>query len=295
MSVTAGSIPQARGRSRLRAVAPIGWLGLAIVGVVAGAAITAPWISPYDVHELSGLPLEPPSSAHPLGTNGVGQDVLSQVLEGARVSLLIALLAGTGSLVVGASVGMLAGWIGGWVDTVAMRIVDFFLVIPRLPLLIVVAAYAGTSLWAVAAIIVFTTWPPGARIIRSQVLSLRPRAHLRAAVGFGASSLYVVRRHLIPELGLILAAGLVAAAERAVVLEAGLSFLGLGDVLRKSWGSVIRDALAFESLFFTDAWSWWLLPPVLALALLLLGLTFVGLSVEQRVNPRVARHAGGAR
>ncbi|RDI75826.1 ABC-type dipeptide/oligopeptide/nickel transport system permease component [Gaiella occulta] len=278
-----------------RAVAPIGWIGLLIVGCVTVAAAAAPWIAPYGVHELSGAPLEPPSGAHPLGTNAVGQDLLSQLVEGARSSLVVAALAGVGTLVVGALIGMLSGWLGGRTDAVAMRLVDLFLAVPRLPLLIIVAAYTGRSLLAIAAIIVATTWPPGARVIRAQVLSLKPRAHLRAAVGFGAGALYVLRRHLARELGLILVAGLVVAAERAVMLEAGLSFLGLGDPLRKSWGSIIRDALGFQSLFFTDAWTWWLMPPVAALAVLLLGLTFVGLSIEERVNPRLVRHVGAAR
>lgn len=294
MSVAVESALDTPARRR-RSVPAIGWLGLTIVGTVAAVAIAAPWIAPHGARSLSGDPLAPPSGSHPLGTNAVGQDVLSQVLEGARVSLSIAVLAGVGTLALGALIGMLAGWLGGRTDAVAMRVVDFFLVVPRLPLLILVAAYAGTSLLAVTAIIVLTTWPPGARVIRAQVLSLRPRAHLRAAVGFGAGSLYVIRRHLAPELGLILAAGLVVAAERAVILEAGLSFLGLGDPLRKSWGSIIRDALGFESLFFTDAWTWWLMPPVAALAVFLLGLTFVGLGIEERVNPRLARHVGGAR
>jgi peptide/nickel transport system permease protein len=134
----------------------------------------------------------------------------------------------------------------------------------------------------------------GARIVRAQVRTLRSRAHLRAAVGFGAGTFYIVRRHLVPELAPILIAGFVVAAERAVVLEAGLAFLGLGDPSRKSWGSIMHDALGFSSLFLTDAWRWWLLPPIVALGIFVLGLTFLGMALEERVNPRLRRHAGGA-
>lgn len=272
----------------------IGWVGLALVGGFLVLAASAPLLAPYGVHELAGDPLEAPSRAHLVGTNAVGQDLASQLLAGTQASLLVALVAGAGTLAVGAAVGMLAGWVGGATEAVLMRIVDVFLVIPRLPLMIVLAAYAGSSLWSIALIIALTSWPPGARVIRSQVLSLRSRAHLRAAVGFGARTLYVLRRHIVPEVGLILVAGFVLASERAVVLEAGLAFLGLGDPSRESWGGIMRDALDFSSLFLTSAWSWWLLPPIAAVSLLLLGLTFLGIALEERVNPRLARHVGGA-
>lgn len=286
------SVPAARNTRALRAPG-LAAVGLAMLAIFVAVAAAAPAVMPHGVHELSGAPLEPPSSDHLLGTNAVGQDVFSQLVAGTRVSLLVALLAGGGALVLGATIGMISGWLGGRTDAFLMRVVDLFLVVPRLPLLIVVVAYAGTSLWSVAAIIALTSWPVGARVVRSQTLSLRPRAYLRAATCFGARTPYVLRQHLAPELGLILAAGLVVAAERAIVLEAGLAFLGLGDPLRTSWGSIMRDALDFQSLFFTDAWKWWLLPPVGALALLLLALTLVGVSLEERVNPRLARHARG--
>ncbi|MEX2658611.1 MAG: ABC transporter permease [Acidimicrobiales bacterium] len=269
----------------------IGWAGMILVGAVAAIAAAAPRLAPYRVTELAGSPLEGPSTAHLLGTNSVGQDVLSQLIAGARISLFVAVVAGGGTLVLGAAVGILAGWLGGHVDALLMRVVDVVLVIPKLPLLILAGAYVGPSLGGIAAIIALTSWPPSARVLRAQVLSLRRRAHLRAALGFGAGALRVLRRHIVPELGLILASGLVAAAGRAVALEAGLAFLGLGDPSGASWGSIMRDALDFSGLFYTRAWSWWLVPPVMAIAALLMGITFLGIAVEQRVNPALARHA----
>lgn len=268
----------------------VGWAGLVILAAVAGLALAAPVLAPYRVTELAGAPLEAPSGAHVLGTNSVGQDLLSQLLSGARVSMFVAVVAGGGTVVLGAMVGTLAGWLGGRVDAVLMRVVDVVLVIPKLPLLIVAGAYVGPSLGGIAAIIALTSWPPSARVIRSQVLSLRRRAHLKAALGFGASTLEILRRHVVPEVGLILASGLVAAAGRAVALEAGLAFLGLGDPGRASWGAVMRDALDFSGLFYTDAWAWWLVPPVVAIALVLIGMTFISVALEQRVNPRLVRH-----
>ena len=268
----------------------VGGLGAAILAGFVLIAIFAGFIAPWAPTALAGQPLESPSLHHLLGTNSVGQDVFSQLISGTRVSLFMAVVAGAATVVLGAIVGMLAGWRGGAVDAVLMRVVDMILVIPLVPLLIVLAAYAGTSLPALAAVIALTSWPAPARVIRSQVLSLRSRAHLRAAVGFGGSSLHVLRRHVVPETMLLLAAGLVGNAGRAVMMEAGLAFLGLGDPTRASWGQMMRDALNFPSLFDTTAWAWWLIPPIAALVLLLLGLTFLGLGVEVRLNPQVRRH-----
>lgn len=268
----------------------IGWVGVGIIATVVAVALGAPLLTPYRPTAPSGAPLAPPGGEHVLGTNAVGQDIASQLLAGAQVSLLIAVIAGGGSLVIGAAVGVVAGWRGGRTDAVLMRVVDLLLATPRLPLLIVVGAYVGASLWAVAAVIALTSWPPGARVVRSQVLSLRGRTHLRAAVGFGAGTWHTLRRHIVPEVGLILIAGLVSAAGRAVMIEAGLSFLGLGDPSRTSWGAMIRGAIDFGGLLYTDAWIWWLLPPVLAITVLLLGFTFAGLGLEEAVNPALRRH-----
>jgi peptide/nickel transport system permease protein len=288
--VTAVAAPLATRRQGMRFPA-IGWLGLAIVAVFVALALAAPWLSSYRTTELAGNPLEPPGAAHLLGTNGVGQDLASQLLNGARVSLFVAVLAGGGTLLIGALIGMVAGWAGGVVDDLLMRIVDLVLVVPKVPLLIVIGTYAGPSLPVISVIIALTGWPPTARVVRSQVLSLRRRAHIKAAVGFGATTGQILRRHILPEVGLILAAGLVGAAGRAIAFEAGLAFLGLGDPTRASWGAILRDALGFTGLFYTEAWKWWLVPPIAAVSLLLLGVTFLGVGLEQRINPRLTRHS----
>ena len=284
-----GELPPAAKRRRRRP--GIGWLGIAFLAVFLAMALFAPRLAGYRVTELAGEPLESPSGSHFLGTNLVGQDVASQIVYGARMSLFMAIVAGGLTVFAGALVGMVAGWAGGRTDAVLMRVVDLFLVIPSLPLLIVLGAYAGPSMTAIAVIVAATAWPPSARVIRSQVLSLRRRAHLQASVGFGARNTHVLRRHVVPEVGLIAAASFVGAAGRAVMMEAGLAFLGLGDPTRASWGRLMRDALDFDALFNTSAWQWWLLPPAVCITFFLLGLTFLGVALEQRINPRLARHA----
>lgn len=293
--MSAPSIVSGALHRRFAALPLTGWLGALIVSGFTLLALGGGVLSPHRPTALAGRPLEAPSAAHLLGTNSVGQDLLSQLVSGARVSLTVAVLAGVGTMLMGGLVGILAGWLGGAFDSVVMRVVDFVLITPRLPLLIVVGAYVGPSLPVISLIIALTFWPGPARVVRSQVLSLRRRAHVRAAMGFGARSVHILRRHLIPDVALILVAGLVSAAGRAVMLEAGLAFLGLGDPSRASWGKVIRNSIEFSGLFYTDAWAWWLVPPMLAITVLLLGFTFLGVGLEQLVNPRLARHTAGTR
>ncbi len=282
-------------RRRRPTVPRIGWIVTAILGGFAALALAAPLLAPYRATALSGRPLEPPSLAHLVGTNAVGQDLFTQLLSGVRAAMFVAVVAGSGAALLGGSIGVLAGWWGGVVDLVVMRAADVLLVIPRLPLLIVIVAYAGPGLGTRSTVIALTFWPEAAKVLRAQVRSLRHRDHLTAATGFGAGPIHSLRRHVVPEVGLVLVAALVAAAGRAVMLEVGLAFLGLGDPNRASWGSIVRDALRFQGLFFTRAWAWWLLPPLLATALLLAGITFIGLAAERWVNPRLARHLSGGR
>lgn len=270
----------------------IGWVGLALVGAFVVAALAAPLLSPYGPRDLSHDFLQGPSGAHPLGTNQIGQDLASQLLAGARASLFIAVVAGVGTVALGTVAGLLAGWYGGAVETVLMRLSDIMLATPQLPLLFVVGLWVGGSLTAVALVIAFLFWPGTARVVRIQVRSLRRSVHVKAAVGFGARTRYVLRRHIVPEIGLILVARMVSAASRAVLFEAGLAYLGIGESSRLSWGSILRDARQSSGIFYTNIWTWWIAPPVVALVLFLLGLTFLSAAIEQRVNPRLARHAG---
>lgn len=279
-----------RARARGAGFPAIGWVGIALVAFFALIAVLAPWIAPYRPEALSAGGLEAPSWDHPLGTTRIGQDLFSQLLVGARASMLMAALAGVGTVGLGALIGFAGGWVGGWVDALLMRLVDVMLAFPRLPALMLLGAYVGSSLTTVAAMISLLFWPGTARIVRGQVLSLRRRAHLRAARGFGAGWIHQLRRHVLPDISLVLVAALVGAAGRAIMLEAGLAFLGLGDPALTSWGSMIREARSMTGIFYTNIWVWWMLPPLLSIVLVTLGTTFVGVGCEQRLNPRLARH-----
>jgi peptide/nickel transport system permease protein len=263
--------------------------GVAVLGLFILVALTAPLLAPYDPHAFSGQPLERPSLAHPLGTNDAGQDILSELLYGARVSLAVGLGAALGTVALGLLVGGVAGYVGGPLDALLMRLVDIMLILPRLPLLILLAAFLGSGLAQTVAIISLLFWPTTARLIRAQVQSQRVRGYVKMARNFGGGTAYVLRRHILPAIAPLIVFGLIAAAGRAVAMEAGLAFLGLGDPTAKSWGLMMRFALDLPGLLLTDRWLWWLLPPGLCLTLLILALTYAGMGLERYLQPRLAR------
>ena len=264
-------------------------LGGAVLGLFLLVALAAPLLAPYDPHAFSGLSLERPSAAHPLGTNDAGQDILSELIYGARISLAVGLGAALGTVALGLLVGAVAGYAGGPLDALLMRLVDVMLTLPRLPLLILLAAFLGSGLVQTVAIISLLFWPYTARAVRAQVRSARQRCYVRMARQFGGGAGYVLRRHLLPAVAPLIAFGLVAAAGRAVAMEAGLAFLGLGDPMAKSWGLMMRFALNLPGLLLTDRWLWWLLPPGLCITLLVLALTYVGMGLEGRLHPGLRR------
>jgi len=262
-------------------------LGAVILGLIVLIALTAPLLAPYDPHAFGGLPLERPSSAHPLGTNDVGQDILSELIYGARISLAVGLGAALGTVALGLLVGAVAGYAGGTLDALLMRLVDVMLTLPRLPLLILLAAFLGSGQVQTTVIISLLFWPTTARVIRAQVQRERVRGYVKMARNFGGGAGYVLRRHILPAIAPLIAFGLIAAAGRAVAMEAGLAFLGLGDPTAKSWGLMMRFALNLPGLLLTDRWLWWLLPPGLCITLLILALTYVGLGLERRLHPQL--------
>ena len=268
---------------------PLAWAGGAIVAALVLVAAVGPAVAPYEPEAVVGPSLAAPSGDHLLGTTDAGQDVLSQLLAGARSSLVTALLAAAFATALGVLVGAAAGLAGGWVDVAAMRIVDVFLAVPALPAIILVAALAGPSGATVVVVIGLAGWPPIARVVRSASLRLARAGFVTAARGFGARRVYLVRRHLVPALGPLIAAGFVNWAAAAIVLQAGLAFLGLGDPTGVSWGSVLERALHYEGAYLTAAWTWWALPAGLAVTAAAVGLAFLGIALEPRSHPRSRR------
>ncbi len=263
-----------------------GWFGgFIIVGLIL-VAIFAKQLSPYDPAERVGRPFQPPSAEHLLGTNDIGQDILSELIYGSRVSLTIGIVASLVAMVIGTSVGLLAGYFPKRLGKVLMRIVDLVLIVPFLPLLILLAAYLGRSLFNTVMIIGVLIWAGTARVIRSHVLTIVQQDYVLASRTIGAGDLHIILMHILPQVLLLAVGQFVQATSGAILLEASLSFLGLGDPLQKSWGTVLYWAQV-RGVFLTPAWRWWVLPAGLLISLAALGFALLGFSLEQVINPRL--------
>ncbi len=273
-------------RRKVRLPARFGLVGGTIVALLVGTAVFAPWLAPYDPAERVARPFLPPGGTHLLGTNDVGQDLASEMIFGNRVSLSVGIVAAAVALLIGTLVGVVAGYYPKRLGAVMMRGVDVVLILPFLPLLIVLAAYLGRSLLNTILVIGVLIWAEPARVIRSQVLSLRSREYVLAARSMGAPDRWTILRHIVPRTALLATGSFVRAVSNAILLEASLSFLGLGDPIQKSWGSTLFWAQN-RGAFLTPAWKWWVLPPGLLIMLASLGFALVAFSLEERINPRL--------
>ncbi len=267
------------------------WIGATLLATLTAVAVFAPLLASHDPTAISGPALEQPSGSHLFGTDVPGRDLFAQLVFGARSSLAVGVGSAVLAQVGGIAVGVLPGLVGGWIDSLSSSVVVFLLALPGLPLLIVIGALTGNSRLGVIVLIGVIGVAPNARILRSQTVSLRQRGYIAAARGFGGGPIYVVRRHLVPALGPLVAIGFVNWAGIAIGLEAALSFLGLGDPTGASWGLTLNRALSEPGIYFSDMWVWWVLPPGLAITAAVVGFTFIGVSLEPRFNPRWLRAA----
>lgn len=248
-------------------------------------AVLAPVIAPYDPREKVGAVFEPPSSEHWLGLDDGGFDMLSLMIHGARVSLMVGFAAAVVAMLVGGGVGLLAGYFGGKTDTILMRITDYFIVIPDIPLMLIVAAIWGRSLTNIILIIGLIYWTTTARVVRSQVLSVRERVYVRRTRSLGAGHGRVLFRHVLPQVAPLLVAITVLTVAVAIFAETAIAFLGLGDPTLISWGKLIENAFS-RSAISVDAW-WAIVPPGLAVVAVVLACTMLGRALEDALNPRL--------
>ena len=274
--------------ARLFAGNKMGVAGLAILAVFVFMAVFADVLAPearLSVTNAPGSPLEPPSAQFWLGTDELGRSVLDLVIQGSQISLLVGFLATAISILIGALVGIMAGYFGGWADVILMRFTDWFLVIPFLPLAIVLAAILGRSLFVIALVIGVTTWPATARVVRAQVLTLKERPYVERARALGAGDRQIIGRHILPNVFPLIFANTILVVALAIYTEAILSFLGLGDPFSVSWGSILESAFA-EGAISLGAW-WYLVPPGLCIVLVVLGFTMCGYAFDEILDPRL--------
>ncbi len=260
-------------------------IGLGVVGIFALLALLAPVIAPDTPTRQVGSVYGRPTTAHWLGLDNGGYDVLSNLLYGARTSLLVGFVASIVAVLIGGVVGLVAGYFGGLTDVVLMRTTDYFLVIPDIPLMIVAAAVFGQSLRNIIVIIGLIYWTTAARVIRAQAASLRERVYVKRARALGATDLRVLWTHVLPQVTPLLIANAVLMIANAIFAETYISFLGLGDPSKTSWGKMIESSLQGGAIFY-HAW-WAILPPGLAVTAIVLACTVAGQGMEDALNPRL--------
>jgi peptide/nickel transport system permease protein len=249
-------------------------------------AIFAPLLAPHSPTATDFTPYKGPSGTNWFGTTGNGQDVFSQLVFGARISLIVGLIAGFVATLIAVTIGLISGYRPGVIDEVLGFVTNLALVIPGIPLMIILAAYIqGGSIWTIVLVVAFTSWATGARVIRSQAATLRSREFITSAVFSGERLFRVVFREILPNMTSLVAGSFFAAATAAVMAEASLEFLGLGDPSAVSWGTILYYAQQQNALL-TGQWVL-VFAPGLAIALLALSFTLINFGVDALSNPRL--------
>ncbi|MGW0558306.1 ABC transporter permease [Streptomyces sp. NPDC002926] len=265
-----------------------GLFGLGALALIALVAVAAPLLVGTDVQSVTNAPgtaLEPPSGEFPLGTDQFGRSLLGLLVWGARISLTVGLLAATLSVAIGTLVGIIAGHYGGWFSTLLMRITDWFLVMPTLVLAIVLATVMSRSVWTVVVAIGVTSWPTTARLVRAQTIAVESRPYIERARALGGGHSHIMSRHVLPNVMPLVLAQTTLGISSAILTEATLAFLGLGDPTIVSWGGMLQDAR--EAGAVSSGHWWYLAPPGIAIALVALAFTLCGRAIESVLNPKL--------
>jgi peptide/nickel transport system permease protein len=267
----------------------LGMVGLVVLVLVVLMALAAPLLADEaGLHAVSTT--QNPDWARPggdflLGTDHLGRPVLTQVIWGARISLLVGLAATVLAILIGSLVGITAGFLGGRIGGALMRLTEWFLVIPFLPLAIALAAVLGPSIRNIIFVIGITSWPSTARLIRAQVLTLKERLYVDRSRALGASDTHIMTRHILPNVAPLILANLTLTVPVAILSETTLAFLGLGDPSRASWGKMLQEG--FEAGALTQQAWWYYVPPGVGIMLVVLAFTLVGQALEEVLDPRL--------
>ncbi|MFI5055018.1 MAG: ABC transporter permease [Actinomycetota bacterium] len=266
-----------------------GMTGLGILIFFGAVAIASPLlVSEADLDPaLATGPLHaPPQAGYPLGTDNFGRSVLDLLIAGSRVSLVVGVTAAIGAMVIGAFVGISAGYFGGTkVDTVMNAVTNWFLVIPWLALAIALASILGASLTNVIIVIAITSWAATARLVRAQALTVKERSFIERSRALGGTNWHVITRHVLPNVFPVLFANTILMVALAILSETTLAILGLSDPIAISWGKTIEAA--FTGGAATAGWWWWLIPPGVCIVFVTLAFTMVGFALDEILSPRL--------
>ena len=263
---------------------PMGFAGLGIITVFLIMAFFAPFLGTVDPSASGDVEnlLVPPSSQFWFGTDDLARDIWSQTIYGSRISLTIGFVAALITVFSGTFLGLIAGYYGKLLDEALMRIVDFFMMLPELPLMIVLAAVLGPSLWNIILVVSLVSWPTTARVVRSQVLSLKERPFVESSRCIGASNFQLMFAEILPNVIPLMFAQAVIMITEAIYAEAVLSFLGLGDPTSISWGMMLNSV--FESGVIAESY-WWVVPPIISIVALIVSFSLLGTAVSDILEP----------
>lgn len=235
---------------------------------------------PYDMP--SGASLESPSFTHILGTDDLGIDLWAQICHGARISITISLGVATLACVIGNSIGIVAGYKGGYIAYILMRLTDMMIVLPQLPTMIVLGAFFGPSTKNIILVLSFFSWSGIARITRSKILTIMQQDYIQLSRGYGGKFGYIYFKHIHSDILPLITLSFIKTTGKAIIAEASLSFLGLGDPTSKSWGLILNRAIDFNGIYFTPYWKWWVMAPLAFIMLLVISIYILGREVSQR-------------
>lgn len=265
----------------------MGLAGLILFLIFLFTAIIGPSIVKYEPLNFGEVvdKLKPPNKEHILGTDDLGRDIFSALVAGSRISLSVGLLATVISMVLGTLVGLLSGYLGGRIDILLMRLTDVFLVLPWLPLMLILAALLGSGLWNIILVIGLTGWAGTARLVRAQTLTVKERQYIERAKAIGSSNTHVIIKHILPNVFPIVFSNTILITAASILSETTLSFLGMGDSTKPSWGMMLH--FAFESGAAANKAYWYLIPPGVCVLLLVLSFTFMGYAFDEILNPKL--------
>lgn len=265
---------------------PKGRTGVIMVGIVVLAAVLAPYLTPYELDDYDiANGLAKPSAAHPLGTDKNGIDILTQLLYGARISLIIGITTGLCVTLLGATLGIVSAYFGKVSATVILNVINVLLVIPTTPLMMIMSNLSSSYLMMIA-IFTLIGWCGTARMVRAQVLSIMNMNYIRAAELAGGSKNYIMFRHIMPSVSHLLIMNCALSCAGFMIAEAGLSFIGLGDPSVMSWGKIL--VAAQDSAFTSGLWAW-VLAPGAAIFITVFGFMQIGYALEEILNPKMKR------
>ena len=304
--MSTAALPSARSvawQRRRRALAGIwqefrhhrpGMIGLVVLIALVAMALAAPLLADESglraINATDNPQFASPSEFGPLGTDALGRDVMTQFIWGSRISLLVGLAATIIAMLIGSVVGIAAGFLGGRTESFLMRITEWFLVIPFLPLAIVLAAILGPSIQNIIIVIGITSWPSTTRLIHAQVLTLKRRDYVDRSRALGGSNWHLMTRHILPNVSPLILANTTLTVPIVILSEATLAFLGLGDPSSASWGQMLSEAFE-QSAVTVEAW-WYIVPPGLGIMAVVLAFTLVGQALEEILDPRLRDQRG---